>query len=111
MSGETKICMEYCLRCMAACEHCAVSCLQETHSDKMKECIRMDMQCAVLCRTTAEMLAMDSEFSPYLCKLCADVCEKCGHICSQHEHDHCQKCAKACHECAEKCHQIAMIVQ
>ncbi len=101
-------CITACLTCLAACERCATRCLQEPDPQHLTNCIRLDRQCAVLCGMTAQLLAMESEYSPDACKLCADACEKCGQQCTMHEHDHCQNCATACFECAESCRSIAM---
>lgn len=39
-------CIEECLRCMVACNHCYTACLDEHDVAMMKECIRLDRQCA-----------------------------------------------------------------
>ncbi|MBC3947677.1 four-helix bundle copper-binding protein [Erwinia persicina] len=108
MSEINQLCINACLSCLAACERCATACLQEPNLEHLRDCIRLDRQCAVLCGMTAQLLAMDSDYAPQICKLCADACEKCGKTCSQHDHDHCQICATACFDCAESCRGIAM---
>jgi len=100
-------CIEACYLCAAACDHCAASCLEEENLDMMRNCIRMDMQCASICRAAAQFMALNSESAKTLCKLCADICQQCGDECGKHEHDHCQACAKACRHCAEQCRKMA----
>ena len=50
MTDEFKKCIEACYLCAAACDNCAASCLAEEELEMMRECIRMDMQCANICR-------------------------------------------------------------
>jgi hypothetical protein len=96
-------CIDACLRCMAACNYCASMCLQEEDVEEMKNCIRNDMECAVLCNVAAQMMSMDSPFAMDVCEICERACRKCAEECSRHDNDHCQECANACNECAEEC--------
>ncbi|QGU09841.1 four-helix bundle copper-binding protein [Leclercia sp. J807] len=107
MLDEFKKCIESCYLCAAACDHCAASCLEEGNLDMMRECIKLDMQCANICRLAAQFMTLNSDSSQALCRLCADVCQKCGDECGKHEHDHCQECSRACHHCAEQCRKMA----
>ncbi len=93
--------------CIAACNFCASSCLQEDNVKMMADCIRLDMDCAEVCRTTAILLARDSKHGKHLLSECIELCEACAAECSKHEHDHCKACAKACTECAEVCKAAA----
>lgn len=100
-------CIDECLRCMQACNYCYKSCLGEESVDMMKDCIRLDRECADICAFTAQALTQHSTFSTELCRLCADACERCGNECSKHHHSaHCQKCAEACFRCAEVCRKM-----
>ncbi|WP_422821830.1 four-helix bundle copper-binding protein [Vreelandella lionensis] len=47
----------------------------------MAECIRLNMQCALICRLAASFMAQESEFAHEICRLCADICKKCGDEC------------------------------
>lgn len=102
-----KSCIEACHVCAAYCERCATSCLKEDDVEQMAECIRLDMQCAQICRLVASFMALDSEYAKPLCRLCADICNACGDECAKHEADHCQECARACHRCAKECAAMA----
>lgn len=107
MTNPYQECIEACYLCAAACDHCAASCLEEENLEMMRNCIRMDMQCASICRAAAQFMALNSESAKTLCQLCADICQRCGDECGKHEHDHCQACAKACRHCAEQCRKMA----
>ena len=93
--------------CIAACNFCAASCLKEEHLHMLTQCIRYDMDCAEVCRTTAILLARDSAHGKHLLKECIELCEACAAECEQHDHDHCKACAKACRGCAEACKAAA----
>ena len=97
-------CIETCSDCAVACENCASACLSEVDVLQLTRCIRLDLDCAELCRATAALLARDSEFSDAMIELCADACEACAQECDRHEHmEHCADCAHLCRRCAAKC--------
>lgn len=102
-----KDCIAACNRCADACDYCSVACLAESDVNQMARCIRLDIDCAALCRFAAGAMARDSECASTICSLCADVCDACGDECDKHDYDHCQQCAKACRECAEACRKMA----
>ncbi|WP_438432652.1 four-helix bundle copper-binding protein [Gorillibacterium sp. sgz500922] len=104
MSHEAyRACIEECLRCMVACNHCYSACLKEKDLEMMRDCIRLDRECADLCEFAARMMAAGSSYTRELCRLCAEACLACGNECKKHDHEHCQACAKACFSCAEAC--------
>ncbi len=89
--------------CIAACNFCASSCLGEEDVKMMADCIRLDMDCADVCRTAGVLLARNSKHGKHLPKECIELCEACAAECGKHDTDHCRACAKACSECAEAC--------
>ncbi|EMD5671606.1 TPA: four-helix bundle copper-binding protein [Enterobacter hormaechei] len=105
MTEQYADCIEACYRCAAACDYCAASCLKEEQLEMMRECVRLDIQCANICRLVGQLMSMDSEYAKAICKICAEVCQQCGNECGkhEHEHEHCQECAKKCNRCAELC--------
>lgn len=107
MLDEYKKCIEVCYLCAAACDNCAASCLEEKNLEMMRVCIKLDIQCANICRLAAQFMALNSEVAKELCRVCADVCQRCGDESGRHEHDHCQDCSRACKRCAEQCIKIA----
>jgi hypothetical protein len=99
-------CMAALDRCAAACQHCASSCIAEGNLPDMEKCIRLDLDCAALCRFTSEALARDSQFMRDFCDLCARICDACADECGRHPADHCQECSDACRACAEACRAL-----
>ena len=73
----------------------------------MAECIRLDIQCAQICRLAASFMAQGSEYAKDICRVCADICKACGDECAKHDAQHCQECAKVCHRCADECAAMA----
>jgi hypothetical protein len=100
-------CIDACVRCAQECEQCAAACLGESDVNEMTECIRLDLDCAAICRMAAGFMSRDSRFAEAICDVCADICETCGTECEKHDVDHCQRCAEACHQCAEECRSMA----
>lgn len=94
--------------CAAACDHCAAACLQEEHVAHLAGCIRTDIACASVCRTTAQLLEQGIAEERAL-QLCAQVCRQCADECSKHDYDHCRACAEVCNTCARECEQVAVV--
>src|SRR5699024_671392 len=90
-----KSCIDACYACATACDHCAVSCLDEQDVRSMARCIKLDLDCAEICRVAASYMARGSEFAQAICRLCAEVCQACAEECAKHQMNHCQRCAEA----------------
>lgn len=103
----TQRCMSACNRCADACDHCSVACLGEPDVAELARCIRMDMDCAAICRLTAGALARGSEWAEDIAPLCAEICAMCAEECEKHRHNHCKECAEACSDCAQICRDMA----
>jgi len=73
----------------------------------MARCVQLDMECAALCYSAAQLMSLGSDKAEELCRLCADKCNECAEECRQHNNDHCRECADACYQCAEACMQMA----
>lgn len=99
-------CIEACDSCADACDYCSTECLKEDHIKMMVECIRLDMDCAAICRAASGCMARDGRYAKDLCRLCAQVCEACAKECARHPQAHCQACAQACRRCAEECRRM-----
>lgn len=105
---QYEACIDACNACADACDHCATACLSEDDVKKMAECIRLDLDCAAICRMAAGFMARDSARAADVCRLCAQVCDACGKECAKHrQHAHCVECAQACRQCAEECRRMA----
>ena len=86
------------------CEHCSIACLEENDVQMLTRCIRLNMDCAEICRTTAILLSRSSDHVQHLMQECIELCETCANECEKHSKmQHCQECAEACRQCAEAC--------
>ncbi|MGH2622216.1 MAG: four-helix bundle copper-binding protein [Sphingobacterium sp.] len=102
-----KDCIDACLKCAAICNHCASGCLQEEDVTMMTKCIQLDMECASICYSAAQVMSIGGIHAKELCKICASICEECAKECANHDHEHCKECAEACKDCAHKCRTMA----
>lgn len=94
--------------CAAACNMCATACLDESDVKALAQCIKLDMDCAEICRLTAAFVARGSAHAAHILPECAEICTACAAECSKHTHmEHCKICADACKKCADACRQMA----
>ncbi|MEO8771395.1 MAG: four-helix bundle copper-binding protein [Ferruginibacter sp.] len=103
-------CIDACLECATECNHCAVACLEEKEVQHLTQCIRLNLECAVICRVTAELMTTGSAYSAQICELCATICNACAEKCQQHANmgmEHCRECAETCRACAKETMEIA----
>jgi len=99
-------CIEACFNCASVCNFCAASCLNEKDVNMMVNCIRLDMECALICSTAAQVMSMNGTQLLALCTICADICDACAAECAKHEMGHCKKCAETCRNCATLCRSM-----
>lgn len=95
-------CIEACNECAEACDYCADACLDEEDVADLVDCIRLNRDCADLCRLVATLLARGSSFTPSIVRACADACDACARECDEHPLEHCRACAEACRDCADE---------
>jgi hypothetical protein len=103
MFNEYQSCIEACSQCEIACEQCATGCMKEPNANEMIACIRLDLECAAICRAAVQIMNLESNHANSVCQVCADICIACAEECEKHEHEHCRHCAKMCRECAAEC--------
>lgn len=103
---EIERCVQECMKCVQACNRCYYTCLNEPDVEKMKECVRLDRECATICFYTADALTRGTPFIRQIAELCAQICEACAAESRRHAHDHCKRCTEACLACAEACRRL-----
>lgn len=106
---ENKDCIEACLGCASASNHCAVSCLKEEESEvgRMTKCIRLNLECAMACYAASEMMTLGSDRAQEYSILCAELCEVSAKECSRFDNEHCREAARSCRTCAKLCREMA----
>ena len=101
--------LEHLALCGQVCLICADACLAEKSPEMLRDCIRLNLDCAAICGTTAELLLRraDAAATGLHAQLhaCIAACQACADMCESHaaRHQHCAICAEACRDCQEKC--------
>ena len=102
-----------------ALSDCAQACIADTDADlsepnvtEMVKCIRLCLDCADVCTTTARVTSRPAEYdanvSRPLLEACVAICKSCGDACEEHArmHEHCRVCAEACRRCEQACREL-----
>lgn len=95
--------------CAQTCTSCADACLAEEMVADLRQCIRLNLDCADICATAGTMASRRTgsniEVLQATIEACAEACRRCGEECASHAemHEHCRICADACKRCADAC--------
>jgi hypothetical protein len=109
-------CVEACFACAQTCTVCADACMSEPNIAELRECIRVDMDCADVCVATGRVVARLNR--PHrtpmkaLLTACIEACRTCAEQCSQHAgmHEHCRICAQTCVACEQACASLHKVI-
>ena len=102
-------CIEDCFACAKACTSCADACLAEERVADLRQCIRLNLDCADLCATAGRMATRHTGGNRHLLvetlNACALACRFCADESERHAElmEHCRVCADACNRCEEAC--------
>jgi hypothetical protein len=102
-------------RCIALCQEChevclrnVSHCLQKGGQHAEASHIRMLLDCAEICETSANFMIRGSELHIETCRACSEVCQRCAGDCQRLGNDpEMQECADVCLRCAESCAEMA----
>ena len=96
------------LGCHAICVETVTHCLEMGGKHAEAAHIRLLLDCAEICQTSANFMLRGSDLHGRTCGVCAEVCERCAQDCERFGDDeHMQACAKACRSCAASCRKMA----
>lgn len=106
--------IDSCLECVQACTSCADACLGEDDPKALARCIRLDLDCADVCDSTAKVMSRQTAFEPEMARAAVEACARatrlCGDECETHARDmnmeHCRVCMEACRRCEEACNSV-----
>jgi len=107
VTDKYQSCIDACTKCAQACYECFDACLKETNVNERTNCIKILVECAMMCQASASVMSMDGQYATDHCKMCATICEKCAYECNIFEDAHCKKCADICTMCAKECKTMA----
>jgi hypothetical protein len=106
LSREMQRCIDECLSCYRLCTETAMThCLESGGRHVEPIHLRLMMNCAELCRTSAGFMMSASSMHAHVCGACAVVCDACADSCEQI--GDMDDCVQACRSCAQSCHQMA----
>jgi hypothetical protein len=111
-------CIQNCLDCHSICLNTVTYCLQKGGNHVEQSHIRLLLDCAEICQTSANFMLRTSQLHPRTCEVCAEVCERCAEnyvrVAAPKElrmGDDAQMkaCADMCRRCAESCRQMSNV--
>ncbi len=109
MSSEMQQCIENCTDSHRICMETITHCLQMGGKHAESGHIRLMLDCAEMCQTSADFMMRGSELYPRTCAVCADICERCAEDCERVDRSDVQmrNCTDFCRRCAESCRLMA----
>lgn len=107
MNDAMDNCIEECLSCHAVCTETVTHCLQMGGPHAEPRHITMLLDCAQICRASADFMLRMSELHGLTCGVCADICDRCAVDCERFSDDEVMlDCAEVCRSCAESCREM-----
>lgn len=105
-SFQIEATMRALVHCHQTCLGMAMThCLEVGGEHARPQHLRLMLDCAAICSTTADFLARKSQFHTQLCAFCAEICETCGADCEKV--GDMQPCVDACRNAAGVCREAA----
>lgn len=105
---EKRYLTELLYKCASECDYCATACLDDEEVKSLSKCIKLNLVCADICRTTAIFIARETVHAEHIIKECTEICDLCAKECQQHDTESCKRCAEVCSNCAEQCKRTEM---
>lgn len=111
MSEEMRRCISDCLNCHSICVQTVEHCLSMGGKHADPQHIKLLLDCAEICQTSANFMLRNSRYHPRTCGVCAEVCEACAQSCEQLDPNDqiMSACAQMCRQCAESCGRMAQM--
>jgi hypothetical protein len=107
-SSEMQACIANCLDCHAICTSTVQHCLTKGGMHVRPDHIRLLLDCAEICQTSANFMLRGSTLHALTCRACAEACAECARGCVQMADDQLmQRCAEMCRKCEDSCSRMA----
>ena len=102
-------CIDNCTNCHRICLETAARHFRGERSPQMEETlVRLLLDCAEICRTSADFMIRGSDQHRHTCRACAAICSRCADECDRKGEDpYLASCAETCRRCAESCTEMA----
>jgi len=105
---DMKACIENCGQCHDICLETVAHCLEKGGRHAEASHVRLLLDCASICHTSADFMLRGSDLHRLTCGVCAEVCQRCAEACERMAEDELdRRCAEACRRCAGSCRQMA----
>jgi hypothetical protein len=111
ITDEMRRCIESCAECHAVCIETLAHCIELGGDHVRPEQVRLLLDCAQICATSADFMSRGSDLHGYTCAACAAACERCASDCERFDDDFMKRCAEVCRRCAESCRRMAQMAQ
>lgn len=101
-------CTDACIECHRVCLETVIYSLQRGGEEAEASHIRLLLDCAEICQTSANFMIRGSDLHVRTCGVCADVCDQCAASCERLGYDEQLRfCAETCRRCSESCREMA----
>ncbi len=109
ISKEMQDCLQHCEQCHAICTEMVQHCLRMGGAHAAPDHIRLLLDCAQICATSADYMRRMSPFHSLTCGVCAQLCQKCAEDCERlaGNDEVMKRCAEICRRCAASCGRMA----
>lgn len=100
-----KECVDLCLECRQRCKEALAQGLEKGGRQSSPAHLRALIDCAILCRASADLMTSDSPLYAKACGICAEACRRAAESCTTLDADDetLSRCAAACDRCARSC--------
>lgn len=110
LSAGMKECLQNCTECHNICVQTTVYCIEMGGKHAHSAHLESLLDCATVCRTSADFLLRSSGLHPQVCGVCAQACQTCAESCAQFPDDaQMRACAEECRRCAETCRDMSKV--
>jgi hypothetical protein len=108
VTEATRRCIQHCQDCHAMCLETIAHCLEQGGPHAEAGHIRLMLDGAEICQTSANFMLRGSDLHAHTCGVCAAICERCAEDCDRLGDDARMKaCAEMCRRCAASCREMA----
>jgi len=105
---EMQQCIQNCRDCHRICTLTITHCFAQGGEMCEAAHIRLLLDCAEICQTSADFMLRGSPLHQMTCRICAGVCEMCADDCARLADDETMVlCVESCRRCAKSCSEMA----
>jgi hypothetical protein len=111
MDQRMRECIGHCSGCANYCLDTVAHCLDLGGKHAARHHVGLLLDCADICRTSANFMLRGSPFHAMTCGVCAEICDRCAEDCERLDPNDevMRQCAELCRRCAESCREMAHV--